>query len=79
MKAADDAKADALRKEGYDKARTELASRTHPYPVVGNEPSALDAIEAAVRSGDGKVSVKSLDDIAAEYARLGASRLGASP
>lgn len=74
-KAVEDAKAETLRKEGYDKARAEFSNRP-PYPVVGNEPSALDAIEAA-RSGE-KPAVKSLDEIAAEYARLGATRAGAS-
>lgn len=74
LKATEDAKADAFRKEGYDKARTEYASRP-PYPVIGNEPSALDAIEAA-RSGQ-QPAVKTVDDFAAEYARLQGVRVGA--
>lgn len=74
-KAASDAAAEALRTEGYNKARAELANTSHPYPVVGNEPSALDAIEAA-RAGKAP-TVKSLDDMAAEYARLSTTRHGA--
>lgn len=75
VKAADDARAETLRKEGYEKARAELANSRHPYPVVGNEPSALDGIEAA-RAGE-KPAVKSVDDMASEYARLNATRAGA--
>jgi hypothetical protein len=73
--AAQTARDEALRKEGADKARADLAASRHPYPVVGNEPSSLDALEAA-QAGQ-KPTVKTLDDIAAEYARLGASRGGA--
>jgi len=73
--AAQAARDEALRKEGADKARAELAASRHPYPVVGNEPSSLDALEAA-QAGQ-KPTVKSLDDIAAEYSRLSASRMGA--
>jgi len=74
--AAQAARDEALRKEGADKARAELAASRHPYPVVGNEPSSLDALEAA-QAGQ-KPTVKSLDDIAAEYSRLSTSRMGAS-
>ena len=67
-KAAADAQAEAFRKEGYDRARTELVNSKSPYPVMGNEPSALDAIEAT-RSGAAPV-LKTVDDYASEYARL---------
>lgn len=75
-----DAKAEEARKKAEDAIRADerakvtatLASTQHPYPVRGNEPSALDAIEAS-RAGT-PVVPKSVDDMAAEYARLGASR-----
>ena len=80
VKAADDARAEAFREEGRKAERERFASQRGPgYPVVGNEPSSLDALEAARASGDGKVQVKSLDDIAAEYTRLNATRMGGSP
>jgi hypothetical protein len=76
VKAADDARAEAFRKEGREAAFKELAGKSTQYPVLGNEASSLDAIEAARLSGDGKVTLKSLDDMASEYARLNASRMG---
>jgi len=76
--AAETARQDAIRKDERTKVLAEVAGQHHPYPVVGNESSSLDAIEAAARSGDSKVVVKSLDDMAAEYARLNATRAGAS-
>jgi hypothetical protein len=77
-KTAADAQAEAFRLEGEKRAMERLSQQRGPgYPVVGNEPSSLDAIEAAVRSGDGKVQLKSLDDMAAEYARLSSTRAGA--
>lgn len=75
-KAAKDASDEALRKEGYEKARAEQANQHHPYPVVGNEPSVLDGIEAA-RAGK-QVAARSVDEMAAEFARLNAVRAGAS-
>ncbi len=66
---------EAIREEGRQAERARLASAQHPYPVVGNEPSALDAIEAA-RAGK-TPEVKTLDAIAAEYTRLSATRAGA--
>jgi hypothetical protein len=75
-KAADDARAEAFRVEGEQRALQRMQQQRGPgYPVVGNEPSSLDALEAA-RATDGKVQVKSLDDMASEYARLNASRMG---
>lgn len=79
VKAADDARLDTVRKEERTKVLAELASRSHPYPVAGNEVSSLDAIEAARLSGDGKITVKTVDDMASEYARLNASRMGGGP
>jgi hypothetical protein len=77
-KTAADAQAEAFRLEGEKRAMERLSQQRGPgYPVVGNEPSSLDAIEAAVRSGDGKVQLKSLDDMAVEYARLSSTRAGA--
>ncbi len=67
-KAAADAQAETFRKEGYDKARAELINSKSPYPVVGNEPSALDVIEAS-RTGTAP-TLKTVDDFASEYARL---------
>lgn len=49
------------------------ASTQHPYPVRGNEPSTLDRFE---RTGDQAPKVATVDDMAAEYARLSASRTG---
>lgn len=74
-KAADDARAEAFREEGRKAERERLASTRSPYPVVGNEPSALDAIEAS-RTGKAP-ELKTLDDLAAEYARLSGVRAGA--
>lgn len=72
------AREDALREEGRQAERTALAGKTHPYPVVGNEHSSLDAIEAARAAGDGKVAVgKSADELASEYVRLQGQRTGA--
>ncbi len=80
VKAADEAKAEAFRVEGEKRAMERIAAQRGPgYPVLGNETSSLDAIEAARASADGKVQVKSLDEISAEYNRLSASRLGSSP
>jgi hypothetical protein len=75
-KAAEDARAESFREEGRMTERERIARTRQPYPVVGNEPSALDAIEAS-RTGE-KPVVKSLDDMAAEYARLSGGRAGAT-
>lgn len=69
--AAEAVRAEALREEGRVAERTKYANRA-PYPVVGNEPSALDGIEAA-RAGE-QPKVKSVEDMSAEYARLGGAR-----
>jgi hypothetical protein len=79
LKAADDAKAEAFRVEGEKRAMERMASQRGPgYPVTGNEPSSLDALEAARASGT-KVSETSVDQMAAEFARLSAARMGSSP
>lgn len=72
--AAQTARDAAIREEGAKLERERLASAQHPYPVVGNEPSALDAIEAA-RTGK-QPEVKSVDAMASEYARLSGVRAG---
>lgn len=64
---------EALRVEGETRARAALAASHHPYPVVGNEPSALDAIEAA-RAGKAP-TVTTVEQMADEFARLSAARL----
>lgn len=66
---------EAIREEGRVAERARLASSTHPYPVSGNEPSALDAIEAA--RGGKQVTAVTVDDMAAAYAKLGDTRAGA--
>lgn len=74
QKAAEAAKKaeDAIRADERAKTLAAAAATQHPYPVRGNEPSTLDVLEAA-RSGSAPVH-KSVDDMAAEYARLGAGR-----
>jgi hypothetical protein len=77
-KAAEDAKAEAFRVEGEKRAMERLQQQRGPgYPVVGNEPSSLDAIETAIRSGDGKLKPLTDDYLAQEYARLSSTRAGA--
>lgn len=81
-KAQLDARAEKLKQEAEDKIRLDertkvlasQASQHHPYPVSGNEPSTLDAFE---RPTDQRPAMKTVDDMAAEYARLGAARTGA--
>lgn len=70
--AAEAARVDAIRKEERTKVLAEVAGAHHPYPVVGNESSSLDAIEAA-RAGQSP-AVKSVEDMTSEYARLTAAR-----
>lgn len=70
--AAKEAEREAIRKEEREKLQKEIVQ--HPYPVRGNEPSTLVAIEAA--QGGQQPVLKSVDDMAAEYARLGAARAG---
>lgn len=72
-KAAEETK---LREEGAAAERAKFANRQTPYPVMGNEPSALDALEAARASGQAPV-VKTVEDMAAEYARLTGVRASA--
>lgn len=75
-----DALVEKQRKEAEDKIRAdertkvlaERASTQHPYPVRGNEPSTLDALE---RPGQAP-QAKTVDDMAAEYVRLTAQRTG---
>jgi hypothetical protein len=73
--AAQAARDEAIREEGRKAERERLAGAQHPYPVSGNEPSALDAIEAA--RGGKQVTVTSVDDMAANYSRLSSERAGA--
>jgi hypothetical protein len=75
-KAADDARAEAFRVEGEKRAIERMAAQRGPgYPVTGNEPSSLDALEAARAAGT-KVTEVSIDQMSAELARLSAARLG---
>jgi hypothetical protein len=70
--AAQTARDEAIREEARKEERAKLAATRTQYPVVGNETSALDGIEA---SRDGKApAVRSVDEMAAEYARLGVTR-----
>lgn len=73
--AAEAARVDAIRKDERTKVLAEVAGSHHPYPVVGNESSSLDAIEAA-RAGQSP-AVKTVEDMAREYARLSAARTAA--
>lgn len=70
--AAAAARDDKIRQEEREKVQREMASSTSPYPIRGNEPSTLDALEA-IQAGKAPV-VKSVSDLAAEYARLSAQR-----
>lgn len=78
-----DAKAEQARQAAEQKIRdderqkvlAESARSQHPYPIRGNEPGTLDALESA-RTGNPPVA-KTVDEMAAEYARLGAARTGA--
>ena len=62
-----------IRADERQKIATASASQHHPYPVRGNEPSTLDRFE---RPADQAPKVASVDDMAAEYARLSAARTG---
>jgi hypothetical protein len=70
--AAADAAREAIRKEEREKLQAEMARAQTPYPVRGNEPSTLDAIEAA-RAGTAP-TIRTIDDMANEYIRLGGTR-----
>ncbi len=72
--AAQAARDEAIREEGRKAERERIAGAQHPYPVSGNEPSALDAIEAA--RGGKQVAVSTVDDMAAAYHRLSETRAG---
>jgi hypothetical protein len=77
-----DARAQKSRQDAEDKIRLDerqkvlaaQASSQHPYPIRGNEPGTLDALEAA-RTGS-TPQPKSVDDLVNEYARLNAGRAG---
>lgn len=64
---------DKIRADERTKVLAESASRFIPQTGRG-EPSTLDALEAT-RSGQAP-QVRSIDEMAAEYARLGAARAG---
>lgn len=76
-----DERAARIRQEAEDKIRLDertkvlasQASQHHPYPIRGNEPSTLDALEAARTAGH-PFQAKTVDEMAQEYARLSASR-----
>lgn len=70
--AAQTARDDQIRKEERAKVQQEMSLAQSPYPIRGNEPSTLDALEAA-RAGKAP-ALKSVDDMAAEYARLASVR-----
>lgn len=70
-KAASDAAEAQIRKDEREKVQREMAGSQHPYPVRGNEPSTLDALEVPA---DKRPAVASVDDMAAELARLGGAR-----
>lgn len=69
--AATAAAEEAIRKDEREKLLKAANGQHIPYSVRGNEPSTLDGLEAAA----GKpVAAPSVDDMTAEYARLGAAR-----
>lgn len=70
--AAQTARDETLRKEGEDRARAAMRATPGPYPVRGNEPSTLDVLELK----DKAPAVKSVDEMAGEYERLGTVRVG---
>lgn len=72
-KIAQDAE-DKIRLDERTKVLAQSASQHHPYPTRGNEPSTLDRFE---RASDQAPKVATVDDMAAEYARLSAARTGA--
>lgn len=65
---------EALRKEGEERVRATQRGQHQAYPVRGNEPSTLDALDAV---GGKAPAVKSVDEMAGEYERLGTTRSGA--
>jgi len=73
--AATKAAEDAIRLDERTKVLKEANGTQIPYAIRGNEPSTLDGLEAAPTK---PVVGKSADELASEYARLGASRAGAS-
>ncbi len=64
-----------IRDDERAKVLAERGSQHHPYPVRGNEPSTLDGLQAPA---DQRPKVATVDDMAAEYVRLGAARTGAA-
>jgi hypothetical protein len=68
-KAADEARLDAARKEGEEKARRELTANALPYPVSGHEPSTLDGVKP-----NQAPQAATVDDMVAEYSRLEQAR-----
>lgn len=54
-----------------ERKKLQAAQVHHPYPVRGNEPSTLSMLEAAATD---KPVPRSIDDMAAEYARLAGTR-----
>ncbi len=79
-KAADDARAEAFREEGRKAERERLAASRGPgYPVMGNEASSLDALEASRTAGEKALKPVSDDYLVQEYARLSSTRGGSSP
>lgn len=67
---------DKIRLDERTKVLQAQASQHHPYPVRGNEPSTLDALERA--ADPARPAAKTVDDMVNEYARLTASRTGLS-
>lgn len=71
-----------IRKDAEEKIRADerqkvlqaQASTHHPYPTRGNEPSTLDRFEQPAGQAP---AVRTVDEMAAEYARLSAARTGA--
>lgn len=68
--AAQTARDDKIRQEARTALLTEQAASHRPYPITGNEASTLDGIEP----GKTPTEAKSVDQLAQEFARLGAAR-----
>lgn len=59
-----------IRADERQKIQAAQASQHHPYPIRGNEPSTLDALEQARNPQGQPARSKTVDELVSEYARL---------